>query len=482
MSKKIDINPVLFNFENSRTKKNREKKQKPNLSKIQLISPNVLKNKLLNRIKEHKKKETENLDNNKTKINNEDRQNASREDIRVEINKYTDEFNDSIEYLQNLSLQKKLNDEKKLNDRIKQKKLDELERKTLKNHNSFLNSSVSTLPYVNLELPDTLQEQFISPSQINTTPLILNNRNDNIPYGVLKGGTKPTYREWQRTQKNNIVDNPKLALVPTNNTLNSIHFNTAQNERELRLNKLKEKIKMKQLQKLETATRKEPIITKPEIKNLNSNPNPNPNSNPNPNPNSNPNPNPNPNLELFNKNIDISSEDRLFSDNVNNFNNINYNDNLEQSLANENLIIKNKIQHSSQIIEKNKNINDIINRQDINEENNDTITESPMKKITKKTIKRKYTLGKSKLQNQVSILIKNKQTRKNIIDAQKNLKKKSMNDIKKYLRDHNIIKIGSNAPNDVIRKMYESAMLAGEITNTNKDTLLHNFIKDDTDN
>jgi len=462
MSKKIDINPVLFNFENSKTKKNREKKQKPNLSKIQLISPNVLKNKLLNRIKEHKKKETENLDNNKTKLNNEDKQNTSREDIRVEINKYTDEFNDSIEYLQNLSLQKKLNDEKKLNDRIKQKKLDELERKTLKNHSSYSSSSVSTLPYVNLELPDSLQEQFISPSQINTTPLILNNKTDNIPYGVLKGGTKPTYREWQRTQKNNIVDNPKLALVPTNNTLNSIQFNTAQNERELRLNKLKEKIKMKQFQKLEAATRKESIIAKPEIKNLNSN--------------SNLNPNPNPNVELFNKDINISSEDSSFSDNQSNISNLNNssnfnNDNLEQSFANENLIIKNKIQNNSQMI-----------NQSVNEENNDDITESPMKKITKKTIKRKYTLGKSKLQNQVSILIKNKQTRKNIIDAQKNLKKKSINDIKKYLRDHNIIKIGSNAPNDVIRKMYESAMLAGEITNTNKDTLLHNFIKDDTDN
>ena len=466
MSKKIDINPVLFNFENSRTKKNREKKQKPNLSKIQLISPNVLKNKLLNRIKEHKKKETENLDNNKTKLNNEDRQGTSREDIKLELNKYTDEFNDSIEYLQNLSLQKKLNDEKKINDRIKQKKLNELERKTLKNHNSYSGSSDSILPYVNLDLPDTLQEQFISPPQINTTPLILNNRIDTIPYGVLKGGTKPTYREWQRTQKNNIVDNPKLALVPTNNSLNSIHFNTAQNERELRLNKLKEKIKMKQLQKLEAATRKESIIAKPEIKNLNSNSNLNPN----------PNPNPNSNVEIFNKDINISSEDISFSDNQSNINNLNNssnfnNDNLEQSFANENLIIKNKIQNNSQMI-----------NQSVNEENNDDITESPIKKITKKTIKRKYTLGKSKLQNQVSILIKNKQTRKNIIDAQKNLKKKSINDIKKYLRDHNIIKIGSNAPNDVIRKMYESAMLAGEITNTNKDTLLHNFIKDDTDN
>ena len=58
-------------------------------------------------------------------------------------------------------------------------------------------------------------------------------------------------------------------------------------------------------------------------------------------------------------------------------------------------------------------------------------------------------------------------------------KEKSINDIKSYLKDHNLIKIGSSAPNDVIRKLYESSMLAGEITNSNTDTLIHNLMKDD---
>ena len=76
-------------------------------------------------------------------------------------------------------------------------------------------------------------------------------------------------------------------------------------------------------------------------------------------------------------------------------------------------------------------------------------------------------------------MIKDRSTRKKILNAQKELKRKPINDVKIYLREHNLIKIGSNAPNDVIRKLYESSMLAGEITNSNAETLLHNFSKDD---
>jgi hypothetical protein len=103
-------------------------------------------------------------------------------------------------------------------------------------------------------------------------------------------------------------------------------------------------------------------------------------------------------------------------------------------------------------------------------------TSSP--KRIKKTIKRTYTLGKSKIHKKVGVLIKDKNTRKRVLNAQRDIKRHGINDIKQYLRTHGLIKTGSSAPNDIVRKIYESAMLSGEVTNQDKDILLQNFLKE----
>lgn len=78
--------------------------------------------------------------------------------------------------------------------------------------------------------------------------------------------------------------------------------------------------------------------------------------------------------------------------------------------------------------------------------------------------KRKMTLGKSK--HNVGVLVKNAKTRKDIIQAKKEIQNVKIHDIKHDLLKKGIIRCGSVAPDDVLKHMYESSILAGHITNT----------------
>jgi hypothetical protein len=385
MNKTIDINPSLFSL--SKTKKKRDKGTNP--KKLPIISPNILKNKLLKRIKEHKKRETEGLDKKPTDktVNVTANANANESKPYLVDSLYNDEFNDSLNYLQTLSKQKKIDEDKSKNAIINQKKREELERKTVKNYHSMGN------PYVNIELPDELKDTLITVNtehfKIDESPPVQVNKpqtiSSDVPYGVLKNGNKPTYRIWNKTQKN-IPNIPNVSIVQPKESMTY--------ERENRLNVLKEKLRSKQTLVTPIANpvaddiwMNKPMIVKPIIATPLTNSRPTTTTSP--------------------------------------------------------------------------------------------IQTVPTKKVIKKTIHRKYTVGKSKIKRIVSVLLKDRGTRKKILGAYRDLKKKNINDVKKYLREHNLIKIGSNAPNDVVRKIFESAMLAGEITNNNQDTLLYNFMKDD---
>ena len=95
-----------------------------------------------------------------------------------------------------------------------------------------------------------------------------------------------------------------------------------------------------------------------------------------------------------------------------------------------------------------------------------------------KTVRRKLTLGKSKTHRIVSVLIKNNQTRKKITDATTGLKETRLRDVKRYLNHHGIIRVGSVAPNKVLRQMYEASNLAGDVFNRDKDILVHNCLNE----
>ena len=410
IKKTIQINPALFTV--SKTRKNHhagsrsgtgEKKMAP------LISPNQLKTQLLRRIKEHKNREND--DGRKTKQETHSLKTSVSE--TQDIGAYTDEFEESLNYLKSLSNQKA-----------------EMQKKTLKHYSSLLSSSSDNkrsnyvLPSVDLELPESLKEVVPTFHPVNTDPFKLNYRVDNVvPYGVLKGGVKPTYRNFVKTQKNygamtgNVVQQkPQVTSVTpvTNTHITNSSLSTH------RLDLLKEKIKNKQeelqqQQQVDQMVMTQNLIQKP----VNSNLSPNidvPLS---------------VNTQVGGEKIDLDSDFHLESG-------------LNQTTINQN---------PTPIYHANPNT----------------------KRFLKRTIRRKYTLGKSKLKRTVGILLKDRNTRKNVLAAQKDLKRTTIHDVKKYLRDHNLIKTGSNTPNDVVRKIYETAMLAGDITNHNKETLMFNL-------
>jgi hypothetical protein len=101
----------------------------------------------------------------------------------------------------------------------------------------------------------------------------------------------------------------------------------------------------------------------------------------------------------------------------------------------------------------------------------------PKKMKRKKTIRRTYKLGKSKMLPKVAVLVSNKTIRNNISTKSQLLKQTPIEEVKKHLIKQGLIKVGTTAPNDVLRKMYESSVLmCGELTNHNSENLLYNYM------
>lgn len=422
--KTIKINPELFksSLSTDKTRKNREKRPKPNIPIT--LNESSLKKQFLNRIKEHKNREKNDLD---ISI----KTNGASENKSSIVGNTTDhdELYESMNYLTLLSKKQKEDNEKKKYER-------KIQNKTVKNPMYSNTFDISSPPHVELELPDELKEPvIIKPPEINTPPIQLNKpptnswtniasvtkpSNNSVPYGCLKGGTKPTFRQWNHTVKNhslnsnealnsNNILNVNYSLEPQQQQqrqqipLSSVNVTpVVKTEREKKLELLRKKLKEQEQNKIKHQEEQDKL---PAYAVANA-----------------------PTLET------------IIGDNVTSI------ENTES--------VKNNQQ--SQPIENNE----------------------PIKRIIKKTIRRKYTLGKNNVYRKVGILIKNNKTRKQIIDAQKELKRKPINDVKKYLVEHGLLKIGSNAPNNVLRKTYESAMLTGEVTNQNKDILLFNLMNE----
>ena len=445
LKKTIQINPALFSL--SKTRKNhgstpREKKVAP------LISPNQLKTQLLRRIKEHKNKEIESSQKEREREKEKERErekqsrggssnNANNKNTATspkDIGAYTDEFEESLNYLKSLSNRK-----------------EEMQRKTLKNYSSMFSSkressSSSLEPRVDINLPESLQEVVVSNPYVE--PIRLNYKvEDGVPYGVLKGGVKPTYRNFMRTQKNyspiistpsssnNLTFTSSSTIAPSSSLTPSLTIDTSPSSS--RYDLLKEKINERKQDLQERQPMEKMIMTQ----------------------------------SLIRKPIEMREESQEAEREENG-------DREEKTGREENGNREEQVHFSPVEIPQSK--------LELQTEIVKTVLPpihsyaQPTKRFLKRTVRRKYTLGKSKLKKTVGILIKDRDTRKRVLTAQKELKRTTIHDVKKYLRDHNLIRAGSNTPNDVVRKIYETAMLAGDITNYNKEMLMHNLVGEPT--
>ena len=360
-SKTINVNPDFLKGSDNNKTQRKKKKIKPS----KLIKPNTLKKELLERIKNHKKKSDEKIQENviDEKIQENSKSIASTD-------KFNDDFTDSLNYLSSIKKDKKQN---RINSKIRNKTFKSYNKASVQSNivihtglppilNNIADPTAASLtnePVIMLN-PQPPVAQNISPiisprntsfestssskydTQSEEANIFKSSERKAPPFGVLKRGINPTYRNWRKT----IKKEPEIDIEINNDLFDE----KPMTYREKRLHEIKSKI---------------PKIEEPKL-----------------------------------------------------------------------------------------------------------ITKMKKKKI--KTIKKQYKLGKG--DKTISVLIKNLQTRKNIQKEKENLSHVSIVDMKKYLKKRNLLKSGSNAPNDVIRETFIGANTAGEIENMNGENLVDNYL------
>ena len=340
--KTISINPNLFSVGGKKEKTKTLKKSKPKPSKS-LIKPNTLKKNLLQRIKDHQKEAQKKV---KISVDSE-----NKEDIEKE-KEFTNDFNNTLNYLNQLA---KDNKNKKREKRQRRKKhLQSTQNKqntTLQTVNTAKHQALT----VNTDLPKSLQSNVAPVTFHNTTVRIP----PSPPYGILKNGSKPLYRDWK------------------NKTVKRTKFDSRSQNGEGQIGG-NDNIKTQSV---------------------------------------------------------VSNTENTITNNIVSSNNVSDNNNSSQDSDN-------TLTRRERLKELQKKL-----REKTEKKQNDDL----LVKTKKRTFRKKYKLGKS------------------------------VEEIKTYLRNRGFLKVGSDAPIDVLRQMYESSILTGEIKNTGKGVLVDNYLAEITE-
>ena len=395
----LQINPELFKFNSGKKSlRKKEHKTKPIQDKTQSLKSNKLKKELLRKVKDYQKnKETEVINDEKDKEKRDKLPGSNLfESKDFENNDFEREFNKSLSFLHDLS---KKNKEKN-------------KKKTLKSSNLD----------INIEIPKD--------------SLIYNSARE-PNYGCLKNGSKPTFKDLNKTQKHNTHNAPnsgkRLQLALENNT----YYDHSEFHNKYQTNNNTPNIELKIV---ETASE--------EISN---------------------------NANLSNNKPSNKTNNEIITasyDYTNNYSVNNTSTNTKEEILTKEEIVPKEIV-PKEIVPKEIIPIEIVPKEIVpNEE------ETYIPKLRRITRTYKYKLGKKKDAKHIGLLIKNRDTQKKIRQEVAQLKQQPIQDVKNFLREKNLIKLGSQAPNDVLRKLYEDSVLAGEITNTNNNNLVHNYLND----
>tara|TARA_B110001452_G_scaffold28929_1_gene22756 strand:+ start:5669 stop:6949 length:1281 start_codon:yes stop_codon:yes gene_type:complete len=418
----LTINPELFKF-NSK-KKEKTRKKKPEVNKENKFKATKIKKELLKKVKDyHKDKEIEKIKEEKKHNTIQEHPNRTSNNLfernDFENSDFEREFNKSLSFLQDLA--KKNKDKKR--------------KKTIKNQNIE----------INLNLPSDLKG--------STEP----------QYGCLKNGDKPTYRQLNKTQKNGDQNNGD------------------QNKRRIKIvlenNVYDDDVKSEKINVSNITDNKVSNINDNKVSNINDNKVSNISDN-------------NVSNITDNKVSNISDNNVSNTDNDNGNSNIVIN--IDSDIANENTskntefenMLDNKLDNINILDKKSKRVNfneeiaDLLTDEALPKlkNNEESIELKNIPKIRKTTRTYKYKLGKKKDSRNVGVLIKNRETQKRIKYEVGLLKKKNIQEVKNFLREKNLIKVGTQAPNDVLRKLYEDSVLAGEVNNGNNNNLVFNYM------
>ncbi len=103
-----------------------------------------------------------------------------------------------------------------------------------------------------------------------------------------------------------------------------------------------------------------------------------------------------------------------------------------------------------------------------------------IKQTKQRLVTKRYKLGKykNKTGDVIGVLIKNAQTQRNVENKRQDMRRLPLDTVMARLHKKRLLKVGSTAPPDVLREMYESSVLAGDIENEGNDIALHNFLAD----